>query len=178
LPEAEWDDSIRELVAARADDSGAIPNIFTTLARHPRLFRRWLALGGVLLLEGTLPPRDRELVILRCAWNCRSGYEWGQHVVIGRAVGLDDDQIARVPGGSDADGWDEFDRVLLSATDELHARAYISDSTWAALADRYDERQLIELTMLVGQYHLVAFALNSLGVERDPGIVGLPGIDG
>jgi alkylhydroperoxidase family enzyme len=178
LPETEWDDSIRELIAARADERGAIPNIFTTLARHPQLFRRWIAFGGVLLMRGTLPPRDRELLILRCAWNCRSGYEWGQHVVIGRAAGLSDDEIARVPSGADADGWDGFEQVLLSAADQLHAHAYIFEETWSALADRYDERQLIELTMLVGQYHMVAFTLNSLGVERDPGIAGLPGVDG
>ena len=42
------------------------------------------------------------------------------------------------------------------------------------LAARYDERQLIELPMLVGHYHLVAFTLNSLGVQLEPGLEGLP----
>ena len=39
---------------------------------------------------------------------------------------------------------------------------------------RYDERQVMEVPMLVGQYHMVAFALNSLGVQREPGVPGLP----
>jgi 4-carboxymuconolactone decarboxylase len=64
--------------------------------------------------------------------------------------------------------------VLLRATDELHADACIADDTWDALAARYDERQLIELPMLVGHYHLVAFTLNSLGVQPESGLEPLP----
>src|SRR6266516_5901631 len=70
-------------------------NIFTTLVRHPGLFRRWLPFAGKLL-AGKLPPRERELLILRTGWLCRSEYEWGQHVIVGRAAGLTDDEIARV----------------------------------------------------------------------------------
>jgi alkylhydroperoxidase family enzyme len=40
------------------------------------------------------------------------------------------------------------------------------------LAEHYDEAQLIELVMLIGHYHLVSFALNSLGVQREPGVAG------
>jgi len=56
----------------------------------------------------------------------------------------------------------------------VQERAKISDATWARLAQSYDERGLIELAMLVGHYHLVAFALNSLEVELDEGLDGLP----
>jgi hypothetical protein len=57
----------------------------------------------------------------------------------------------------------------------LHADACIGDETWAALAARYDEKQLIEVPMLVGHYHMVAFTLNALGVQLEPGLDGLPG---
>ena len=152
---------------------GPASNIFATLVRHPGLFRHWLPFGGKLL-AGKLPPRERELLILRTGWHCRSSYEWGQHVLMARLSGLTDDEIARVPEGPAAPGWSAFDVVLLRAADELHAGARISDETWAALADRYDERQLVEVPMLVGHYHMVAFTLNSLGVEREAGVPGLP----
>ena len=71
-------------------------------------------------------------------------------------------------------GWSDFDARLLRAADELHNDAVISDATWAKLAERYDDKQLIEVCMVVGQYHLVSFTLNSLGVEREPGVEGLP----
>ena len=93
---------------------------------------------------------------------------------LARAAGLSDDEIARVAKGPDEPGWDTFEASLLRAADELRADSVISDPTWAALAERYGERQLIEVCMLVGQYHLVAFTLNSLGIEREPGVEGLP----
>ena len=148
-------------------------NIFTTLARHPALVRRWLPFGTVML-TGELPPRDRELLILRTGWHCRSAYEWGQHVRIGLAAGVTREEIDRVPAGPTAPGWSPFDAALLRAADELHADGCISDQTWAVLAGRYDERQLIEVPMLVGQYHMVAFTLNSLGIQRERGVPDLP----
>jgi len=149
-------------------------NIFTTLVRHPGLFRKWLPFGGKLL-NGRLPARERELLILRTGWNCEAEYEWGQHVIIGRRAGLTDTEIERVPEGPDAPGWSGPDACLLRAADELHDRSRIGDDTWAQLASIYDERQLIEICMVVGHYHLVGFTLNSLGVERDDGVPGFPG---
>jgi alkylhydroperoxidase family enzyme len=146
-------------------------NIFATLVRHPGLFRKWMPFGGKLL-SGKIPARERELLILRTGWNCRSEYEWAQHVLIGRAAGLGDDEIERVKAGPDDPAWDAFDATLLRAADELHADSCLTDATWAALAARYDEKQMIELPMLVGQYHLVAMTLNSLGVQREEGMKG------
>ena len=148
-------------------------NIFATLVRHPGLFRRWMPFAGKLL-AGKLPARDRELLILRTAWRCRSTYEWGQHVRLAKAAEISDEEIDRIVAGPGAPGWDPFDRTLLAAVDELHEDACITDATWSALTAHYDERQVIEVPMLVGQYHMVAFALNSLGVQREPGVPGLP----
>jgi alkylhydroperoxidase family enzyme len=173
LPPGEHDEEVRELLEGVIVPGGAASNIFGTLVRHRGLFRRWLPFGGKLL-SGRIPARERELVILRTAWLCRSNYEWGQHLLIARAAGISDDEIRRVQSDPDADGWETFERVLLRAADELHADACIADDTWAELAARYNERQLIELPMLVGHYHMVAFALNSLGVQLEPGLEGLP----
>ena len=142
LSSADQDAQHTELLGAIATTTGPATNIFRTLVRHPGLFRRWLPFGGKLL-AGKLPPRDRELAILRTGWRCGSQYEWGQHVLIGRAAGLTDEEIRRIQAGPDA-----------------------------SEAARYDDRQLIELVMLIGHYHMVAFTLNTLGVQREPGVPG------
>jgi 4-carboxymuconolactone decarboxylase len=142
-------------------------HIFATLAHHPRLFTRWSPFAGTLLFGGDLPARDRELLILRTAWNCRAHYEWGHHVPIAQQVGISVDEIAAVTAGTDDPSWSEDDAVLLRAADELHAGATISDATWDALSRRYTKAQLVELCMLVGHYHLLAFTLNSLGVQLE-----------
>lgn len=169
LPEAERSPFQQELLEGL--QVGAA-NLFATLVRAPGLFRRWLPFGG-RLLTGKLPARDRELLILRTAWNCRAGYEWGHHVVIGMQSGLSREEVDRVPAGPDA-GWSAADAELLRAADELHREHRLTDATWESLRARYDEQQLVELPMLVGHYHLVAMTLNSLGVELEPGYEGLP----
>ncbi len=171
LAEEKWDDETRELLE-RSRIEGRIFNIFRTLAAHPKLLKRWLVFGNHILHKSTLPPRERELLILRIGWLCRAEYEWGQHVVIGRRAGLTDDEINRIKEGPDAPGWDEFDAVLLRAVDELHAHAFISDAVWESLAARYDAQQLLDLIFTVGQYNLVSMALNTLGVQLDEGIAG------
>jgi len=162
---------VRELVGG--SPMGML-NIFRTLANHPGLMKRWLVFGNHVLGKSTLPAREREIAILRIGWLCRSGYEWGQHVAIGKAVGLSDDEIARIAQGADAPGWSAAERALLRATDELHADAFISDATWSELTGSWNTQQLIDLVFTVGQYNLVSMALNSFGVQPEPGLAPLP----
>jgi 4-carboxymuconolactone decarboxylase len=158
-------------------DGGPTLNIFRTLAHHPDLTRRWNVFGAHVLGKSTLPSRERELVILRIGWLCRAVYEWGQHVAIGKRCGLEDDEIRRIAVGPDADGWSELDRVLLRATDELHADACISDAAWTELKSHYDTRQLMDLVFTVGQYNLVSMALNTFGVQPEDDLAGFPELD-
>ena len=173
LPSAEWNDEVREILGA-SQIGGRTLNIFQTLARHPKLLKRWLVFGNHVLFKSTIAPRERELLILRTGWNCRAEYEWGQHVVIGKQIGITDDEIDRITRGPEAPGWDAFDAALLRAADELHRDSRIGDATWAALGARYDTQQLIDVVFTVGQYTLVSMALNTLGVQLDEGIAGFP----
>lgn len=172
LADDELDEQQQELLRGVLVPGGT-QNIFRTLARHPGLFRKWMPFGGKLL-NGKLAARERELAILRVGWLCQADYEWGQHVPIGKRAGLTDEEIARIPKGPAAPEWSDLDRAVLRATDELHETSYVSDATWATLAEAFDDRQLIELVMSIGHYHLVSFVLNTFGVEREEGVVGLP----
>ncbi len=169
LPPEQIDAVTRERFGA-----GRLANIFATLAHHPDLLKRWVVFGNHVLSKSTLEPRERELVILRVGWLCQAGYEWGQHVVIGKRDGLSDEEIARIPEGSEAPGWSDLERALLRATDELHEDRFIRDATWSALCEHYDTKQLMDLLFTIGQYELVSMVLNTLGVQLDPGFGGLP----
>ena len=89
----------------------------------------------------TLVPWEREILILRIGWLCQAEYEWGQHVWYGGQAGLTDQEMARIKQGPDAEGWSAFDASLVRAVDELHAHAFITDTTWAALTARYTTQQ-------------------------------------
>jgi alkylhydroperoxidase family enzyme len=143
------------------------PAVFTTLARHRRLFRRWLWFAGGLMPGGVLPRADSELVILRVAHNCGSSYEWVQHERLAVAAGLTTAAVSRVRSGATAEGWSDRQRLLLAAADELHASRDLSDATWDALRPLLSDAELIELCMLVGHYEMLAMTLNSLRVQPD-----------
>src|SRR6185369_14454169 len=101
LPPEAWNAEVTEILQA-TQMGGRTLNIFRTLAHHPKLLKRWLVFGNHVLVKSTLSPRERELLILRTGWNCHAEYEWGQHVLIGKQVGISDDEIERLTRGPDA----------------------------------------------------------------------------
>ncbi len=157
----------------RAESRGRVLNITRTLAHYPTLSQAWGRFASHVLRDSTLPPRERELVILRMGWNCRSGYEFGQHRRMGQEAGLTLEEVERVKQGPDHEGWTSHEAALLRATDELHADAFISDQTWNQLAETYETKQLMDVVFAAGQYNLVSMALNTLGVQLEPGTPGL-----
>ncbi len=163
---SELDPEDREEFFPNQSDDNAL-NINKTLARHPLLSRRWLPFADYILSEQSLPPRDRELLILRIGWLCQAAYAWRAHTYLAKAVGLTGEEIERIKQNPQTDGWSPLDRLLLTAVDELHGDAFISDPTWEALSKSYNEQQMIDLIVTVGQYNLVCMVLNSLGVPID-----------
>jgi alkylhydroperoxidase family enzyme len=163
---------VNALIAAvigRTMGTTAPPRIFTTLPLHRSLYRRWLRFAGGLMPGGKLPRADSELVILRVAHNCGSDYEWGHHERMGQAAGLSAQQVqaAAVADAAAEPAYDERQRLLLRAADELHEHRDISDELWAELSARLSEVELIELCMLIGHYEMLAMTLNALRVQPD-----------
>jgi alkylhydroperoxidase family enzyme len=175
IPPEEWSGEAKDALAP-VESGGAFPalNIFRTLANYPKLAKRWMVFANHVLAKNSLPPREREILILRIGWLCSAEYEWAQHVLIGKREGLSDDEIRRIGLGPDAPGWSELDGALLRATDELHNDAFIADPTWRTLAKHLSEQQLMDVVFTVGNYNLVSMALNTLGVQLDPGLKGFP----
>lgn len=171
LAASEWQGEQVELMAKFEQGVGQV-NVMRTMVRHPKLVKRWLPFTNHILYKSTLPAREREIVILRVAWVTQCEYEWGQHVLIARQEGLGDDEIARVGQGAEAGGWSAHEQALIRAVDELDADCFIADATWAALARTYDEQQLMDLMMTVGNYRALAGMLNSTGVQLDDGVPG------
>ncbi len=140
-----------------------------TFARHPKLNEARGRRANFINRVSKLQPRHREMFILRIGWNCRSEYEWAQHVgSVGRARdhGLDPVRIAEGPA---AQGWDPFERAVLSAVDELYRDATISDRTWAELSARYDTELLMSAVFTASSYRATSMALNAFGVQLEPG---------
>jgi len=140
-----------------------------TFARHPKLAQPRNTGSTYVNSISKLEPRLRELLILRTGWNCRSEYEWAQHVGrVGRAreIGI---PIEAVAVGPTAPQWNAAERLVLLAADELYRDSFISDETWAALSARFDTTMMMNVVITAANYRMVSVALNALGVQLDPG---------
>lgn len=143
------------------------PNLFTTLARHRRLFRPWLRFAGRLMPAGKLPRADTELVILRVAHRTGCAYERSHHEHLAPRAGLSRDEIERTKLSPDAPGWTTRQQALLKAADDLIDTHSLSDERWADLHQHLSDTEAIELCLLVGHYVMLAMTVNALGIEPD-----------
>ena len=179
LPEEAWTEEMQVIntdmkTAAGIPQNGYMPEFFAIMLRHPKLFRAHSDLAMVLMAGGDLPVRDRELAVLRIGWICQAPYEWNAHVEMAkRMTNITAEEIERVIIGSAAPGWTAHDTAILRAVEELIADSMITDETWAQLEKTYDERKLLELPILIGQYMGVAFLQNSMRARLMPGNIGL-----
>jgi len=177
LPFDEWDlDAISVVAPGRQLGPSNVLGLF---ANHPALAKAFLRYNAYLLgRDSTIPPHIRELAILRVAWRRRCRYEWAQHVRIARRAGVTDAEIAMVRAGADAragagDGYapgHEITALIIAAVDELDANSGLSDGIYQALADKFDDRQLMDLVFTIGTYGLLAMAFNAFGLDLDPGL--------
>jgi 4-carboxymuconolactone decarboxylase len=154
-------------------ESGLIPRVTATMLRHPELNDAQTTMGVMLAGRGRICPRERELAVLRGAWVTGAPFEWSEHVVIAKRLGISAEEIARVIEGGAAIGWNEHEAALLRAVDELLSRFMISDETWAVLAERWNQQQLMEFPILVGVYAATAMQQNSMRVTTEGGKPGL-----
>jgi AhpD family alkylhydroperoxidase len=177
LARGEWTDEDRALLRGSlpaADrylsgdpDAPPLPNILGLFGLHPTLAGGWLGWNAGLLEAVSLAPRLRELVILRVAWRTQCRYEWAQHETMARDAGLNAAELAAVAGP--ADTWPAPERDLLDAADQMIEAHRVSGDTWRQLADRYGDRELLELLFLVGSYCALALVLNSVDLPPDGG---------
>jgi alkylhydroperoxidase family enzyme len=170
----DWTDEQRKLIAAHADASQPVLNLYATMLNDPALYGPRLKFGTYLQRDSLLPPKTRELVIMRTAWLTRTEYEWGHHVESARKAGWSDADIQRIAAGPDAPGWSEEHAAVLRAVDELRREAFVSDRTWKTLKKSYDTKKLFEIIFTSGGYTMTALAINSLGVQLEPGYPSIP----
>lgn len=168
--------TVRPVSALEADghDTAKPLNILATIAHQPDLLQPFLSFAAAVNLKAQLERRDSELLALRTAWNCRSPFEWGHHVIYARAAGLTDDEIARLALPYDEIEWDAHSLCLIRAADELHAVQKISDEVWQELSQKLSSGQLVELTFVVGMYTMLSMVANSTGVALESKLPTMP----
>lgn len=151
-----------------------VPNLYAMMANHPKLYGPYVAFNNYVQGNVHLPPKVRELLILRTLWNIRTEHAWAHQVQAAKAAGVTDLEVARTTVGPSANGWSDEHAALLRAADELHRETFISDATWQTLLEYYDIKQMIDIICTVGGYAMSGLVINSLGIHLEPGYPPMP----
>jgi len=147
--------------------------LFTTLARSERAFSRFMAAG--LLDKGPVALRDREIMIDRTCARCGSEYEWGVHMALfADRVALSQAEIAATVEPGVSASWSQHEQLIVRLADELHDTSTISDTLWTELRAEFSDEQILELILLAGFYHTVAYLTNGLKLPLEPYAVRFP----
>jgi 4-carboxymuconolactone decarboxylase len=166
---------VAELLPLIAPPGREPARTMAVLARQPDLLAPFLGWAAALALNGVLSQRHHELLALRAARNCRSAFEWVEHVEYARATDLTDDEIAAVGRAEIArDLWSPVEHALLCAADELHRQSDVTDATWTLLTESLDPAALVEVLFVVGQYTMLSLVANGAGIEPPPGSDPVP----
>ena len=165
LPESEWTAEQRAIVETYAPD-GNSGNALRTLLRVPALANRVLPLLTYVANESTLSPRHRAILILRTAWLTQSANLWATHASRAGEAGLTDDEVLRVAEGP-AEGWSEFEAVLIGLADQLFRNASVTDATWDRLSAEYDLYNLVDAVVTVSEMTAQSILFNALGTQPD-----------
>lgn len=175
LSEEDFNAEQAEVVAPIVERGGVVFNVIKTMMHNMPLFNSFNVLGRHIMSDSSLEPRLREILIMRVGWNTNCEYQWGQHVRMSLPTGLSSEDHERIKEGAAAEGWSELESALLTTVDELVTDTMISDETWTVLAHHLNTEQITDAIFTVGHYNMVAMALNSLGVQRESGVVGFDG---
>jgi alkylhydroperoxidase family enzyme len=162
------DDELRSRWDRTAGRSGQVLNIQRAFFINPEItlnaFQIWRASG--------LSPRAREIVILRCAFDKQSTYEWHQHVRIARGEGLTVDEINAVTDWKSSNAFSEDERALLAYVDDMAANPRASDATFAAVSKGRSSAGVFGVTFLITLYFQLAQVMATMDLETEEPFVG------
>ncbi len=158
----------RQVFARMEERGAAILNLFRTVANSPNALRNFIRLGNSLLVYGMLPPVLRELAILRVGQITGANYEWAHHVPISQQAGVSDQQIADLATWSTSPAFDDRERAVVRYVESVASDVAVSDEVFQGTRDHLSEAEVVELTLVVGYWGMVARVLVALQVDVEP----------
>lgn len=166
---------VQEIFKQVEGKGARVLNLYRAIANSPNVLRNFMRLGISLLSWTKLSPKLRELAILRVASLSGSEYEWTQHVPIAQGAGVSLEQIDAIGNWKESDCFDDEERAVLQYTDEVARNIKVKNKTFKALQRHLSEQELVELTLSVGYWGMVARVLVSLQVEIEGRSLGSAG---
>lgn len=148
-----------------AGPRGGVKGPFIALLRSPELMQRLQKVGEYLRFGSSLEPRVSELLMLIVSRHWTQQFEWGVHVPLARRAGVSADTVAAIAEGRRPGAMAADEALAHDFAQELLRSHGLSDATYAAAAERFGERGVIDMLGVLGYFTTVSMVLN---VARTP----------
>ena len=158
---------VKEIFQKIEDNGARILNLYKVAAHSPKVFLNLTRLGNSIIGRMELNPRLREIAILRVASLAGSEYEWTQHVPVALQVGISQKQLDAISDWKNSSEFNDEERAVLQYTDEVAQKVRVTDQTFNRLKSFLNEQLIVELTITIGYYGMLARLLVPLQVEVD-----------
>ena len=158
---------VKEIYDKIEHHGAKILNLYKVMAHNPDVLLNHMRLGNSLITKSGLSPSLRELAILRVASLAGSEYEWVQHCPVALEAGISNEQIEAIPHWSESTSFSDEERAVLQYTDEVARNVRVQDETFTALQPYLNEQNIVELTLSIGYWGMVARLLVPLQVDID-----------
>jgi 4-carboxymuconolactone decarboxylase len=153
----------------RAGRRGAMINVYKLLLHAPPLAAIWLDFVSAARFKTELDGRLREIVIVRVAHLNRTTYVFKQHVPqLSAPEGLTDAECDALADWQNAKSFNARERAALAYTDAMTRDIAVADEVFNALKPHFNERQIVELSVLIGLYNMHTRVFTALGIDAEP----------
>lgn len=154
----------------RAARRGRVINVYRLLLHSPPLAETWFEHNNAVRWNTGLDGRLRELVIIRIGYLARARYVVGQHVPkLALAEGLYLPECEALKDWQDSNLFSPRDRAVLAYTDAMTRAIEVPDAVFEPLREYFDDRQLVELTVLIGTYAMHVRVFEALNLDPEQG---------
>jgi 4-carboxymuconolactone decarboxylase len=158
--------SIAKIKGARG---GRLINIYRLMLHSPALANAWFDLNQAVRYGTEIDGQSRELAIIRVA--ILNGVEYVQRAhgpAYALQEGLTPEQVAALWDWRASQLFNAQQRALLAYTDAMTENIEVTDDVFDNARQHFSERQIVELTLLIGAYNMLTRFLKALKVDPEP----------
>jgi alkylhydroperoxidase family enzyme len=153
----------------RSGRRGKLINVYRLLLNAPPLAESWFDHSNTVRWKTTLSGRLREIVIIRIGRLADSQYVLRQHVpTLALAEGLTLEECSELADWQTSGRFSESERAALAYADSMTRDIVVPDAVFDALKPHFDDRQIVELTVLIGSYNMNARVMQALRLDLEP----------
>lgn len=153
----------------RSGRRGNVINVYKLLLHSPPVAENWFNLINTLRWGTELPGRLREIIIIRIGYLNRVDYVINQHVPkLALVEGLSHAECDALVDWRATEYFSEAERAALSYAESMTRDIQVLEEIFAALGPHYNDREIVELTTLIGAYNMHTRVVQALDIDLEP----------